>query len=209
MDTSIMKTFYFFESKIFEIEHKGFFVEYNNFHLLFYTLLFKNYIQNGQYNQKLISFCPYLFKAIKRKLERKRKYCENEKDIPILDFLLKRQSINQINTSGSPRYSISKDEFVELFNKHQNNDLIKFSLSPHSMYTCSADYLKKCSDLAIQLNIPLHIHFCEDENEVEGIKKNYNMYPAEALNDLGLFKNKLFICKVCFIKNNYSWFTTN
>lgn len=93
------------------------------------------------------------------------------------------------------------DEFLELYNKNKDNDLVKFTVAPHSMYTCSKEYLKECSDLAIKLNVPLHIHFCEDENEVEGIKKNYNMNPAEALDDVGLFRNKLILAHGTFLND--------
>ena len=83
LDTSIMKMFSFFDSKIFEIEKKNFFVPYSKFHKLFYMILFKNYFMtndkmevdnvitnNINYNAKMIKHCPLLFKAIKRKIER-------------------------------------------------------------------------------------------------------------------------------------------
>lgn len=83
LDTSIMKMFSFFDSKIFEIEKKNFFVPYSKFHKLFYMILFKNYFMtndkmevdnvitnNINYNAKMIKQCPLLFKAIKRKIER-------------------------------------------------------------------------------------------------------------------------------------------
>ena len=46
---------------------------------------------------------------------RKLKYLSKEQDIPVLDFLLRRQSIYQINTQGEAKYSISQEEFIELF----------------------------------------------------------------------------------------------
>ena len=82
LDTSIMKMFSFFDTKIFEIENRNFFVPYSKFHKLFYIILFKNYFTNDKmeidnvvtsninYNSKMIKQCPLLFKAIKRKIER-------------------------------------------------------------------------------------------------------------------------------------------
>lgn len=76
IDTSIMKMFSFFDTKIFEIENKNFFIPYNKFHKVFYILLFENYILNNTneniivYNSKMVKKCPLLFKTIKRKIER-------------------------------------------------------------------------------------------------------------------------------------------
>ena len=62
------------------------------------------------------------------------------------------------------------DDFLRLYNLYKNDPLIKFSIAPHAFYTCSREYLKKCSDLALQYNLPFHIHFSENENEVQQIK---------------------------------------
>lgn len=91
------------------------------------------------------------------------------------------------------------NELMDLYNKYNDNELINFSITPHSMYTCSGDYLKECSELALKLNIPYHIHFCENMEEVDGIKKQYNCLPVEALKKLDLFKNKLILAHGTFI----------
>ena len=36
-----------------------------------------------------------------------------------------------------------------------------------SEYTCSEEYLTKCSELASKLNLPIHIHYCENKSEIE------------------------------------------
>jgi len=91
------------------------------------------------------------------------------------------------------------EEFLELYNKYNNNKLIKFTVSPHSFYTCSKDYLKKCSDLAFDLNIPLHIHFSENIDEVNKINLDYNLDPVDVLEEVGFFKNKLILAHSTFI----------
>ena len=90
-------------------------------------------------------------------------------------------------------------EFKELYNKYKNDNLIKLSVAPHALYTCSKEYLKRCSRLALELNLPYHIHFCENDNEANGIKKQYRKDPVDALEELGLFKNKLILAHTTII----------
>ena len=91
--------------------------------------------------------------------------------------------------------------YMNAYNKYNNHPLINFSVAPHSLYTCSKEYLKRCSDFALQLNVPIHIHFCENENEVNGIKSNYNMDPVDALESVGLLRNKLILAHGTFISD--------
>lgn len=73
IDTSIVRMFSFFDGKISDIEGKSFFIGYYKFHRMFYVLMFQNYFSKEDetsLNKKMISYCPLLFKAIKRKIER-------------------------------------------------------------------------------------------------------------------------------------------
>ena len=50
-----------------------------------------------------------------------------------------------------------------LYNKHKNDELLSFAVTPHGLYTCSKEYLKLCEELATELNLPIHVHFVMDE----------------------------------------------
>lgn len=91
------------------------------------------------------------------------------------------------------------ETFLKLYEENKNNPLISFSIAPHAFYTCSKDYLKKCSDLALKLNLPFHIHFCENKGEVEKIEKAYQKDPVDALEEVGLLRNKLILAHATFI----------
>lgn len=99
-----------------------------------------------------------------------------------------------INKTGEEQL----DEFLRVYNKYKNEELISFSVSPHAFYTCSKDYLKKCAKYGEELNLPVHIHFCENEGEVSGIKDEYNT-PFEALKETGLLDSKLILAHATFI----------
>ena len=85
------------------------------------------------------------------------------------------------------------EEFKDLVEKNQGNELLTFTVTPHSMYTCSKEYLKECKKIADEFHLPIHMHYCENQAEVEGIRKDYGKSPAEALQELGFLENKLIL----------------
>ena len=75
------------------------------------------------------------------------------------------------------------EELQDLLEKYQGkNENISFSIGIHGLYTSSPDYVKKATDLARKYNLNIHMHFCENKEEVETIKKVYGVsYPAQVL----------------------------
>lgn len=94
------------------------------------------------------------------------------------------------------------EEFKQLLEENKAEELITFAVAPHAFYTCSKEYLKSCSDLALKLNLPLHIHFCETEDEVKGIEESYQKDPVRALEEVGMLRNKLILAHATFIDKN-------
>ena len=94
------------------------------------------------------------------------------------------------------------DEFIKLYEENKKDKLITFSVSPHALYTCNHDYLTKCSELASKLDLPIHIHYCENKDEIEGILEQYNKSPLSVLIDTGLINNKLILAHATFIDDD-------
>lgn len=94
------------------------------------------------------------------------------------------------------------EEFRELVKNNQGNDLLTFTVTPHSMYTCNEEYLKECGRVASELNLPIHIHYSENEKEVEGIINDYQMSPAKALEKIGYLNHKLILAHGTFISED-------
>lgn len=67
---------------------------------------------------------------------------------------------------------------------------IKIEVAPHSPYTCSGTYLKDATELALELDVPLHIHLSESLFEVEESMKHIGKSPIENVRDLGVFRAK-------------------
>ncbi len=91
------------------------------------------------------------------------------------------------------------EELKELYNEYKDNELIYFSVAPHALYTCNLEYLKKCSKLASDLNLPVHMHYLENEQEIIDIEKIYKMKPIEVLKKSGLINNKLILAHCTFL----------
>lgn len=94
------------------------------------------------------------------------------------------------------------DEFIKLYEANKDDELITFSVSPHALYTCNHEYLTKCSELATKLNLPVHIHYCENRDEIEGTLEQYNKSPLSVLIDTGLVNNKLILAHATFIDDD-------
>lgn len=73
----------------------------------------------------------------------------------------------------------------ELLNNFRRHPLIKIAVSPHTLYTCSPETIKKCIHLSEKYEAKLHLHLSENKEEVAEIFKKYGKTPAELLYQLG------------------------
>lgn len=73
-------------------------------------------------------------------------------------------------------------ELEEVIKKYKQ-DTISFNVGIHGLYTSNEKYVKKCIQFAKEKDLPVHIHFCENEQEREDIKRDYNVKsPVEVIN---------------------------
>ena len=73
-------------------------------------------------------------------------------------------------------------ELEELIERYKQ-DTISFNVGIHGLYTSNEKYVKKCIKFAKKKNLPIHMHFCENQQEREDIKKAYNVKsPVEVIN---------------------------
>ena len=73
------------------------------------------------------------------------------------------------------------DELKALIEKH-HEETISFNVGIHGLYTSNEEYVKKCVGFAKQQNLPIHMHFCENQQEREDIKRDYNVKnPADVI----------------------------
>lgn len=79
----------------------------------------------------------------------------------------------------------------QLINKYKNTELIKVSLAPHAIYTCSAKNLLKIKDISEENNIPVQLHLSETQKEFDNSMKEYGKSPVAYINSLGLLNSRL------------------
>ena len=94
-----------------------------------------------------------------------------------------------------------EDRIQTFLNLYQNNKnpLVTFCVSIHGLYTSNMNYLKRCSNLAKELQLPIHMHYCENEQEIEDIQNIYHKKPLEVLKESTLTDNKLILAHATYI----------
>lgn len=71
---------------------------------------------------------------------------------------------------------------LEKLIEENNYDTISFNAGIHGLYTSNEQYVKKCIKLAEEKNLPVHMHFCENQQEREDIKREYKVEsPVEVI----------------------------
>ncbi|MBI4770692.1 MAG: amidohydrolase family protein, partial [Chloroflexi bacterium] len=75
-------------------------------------------------------------------------------------------------------------EFIQSWKGHP---LIVPSVAPHAPYTCTAEILRACAELAAEFDVPLHTHLSETALEVENSRKEHGMPVIPWVKKHGLF----------------------
>lgn len=65
-------------------------------------------------------------------------------------------------------------ELKELIEKYKDNK-ITFNAGIHGLYTCNKEYMIECVKFAKDNSLPIHMHFCENEQEREDIISDYKV----------------------------------
>ncbi|MFV9510658.1 amidohydrolase family protein [Tepidibacillus sp. LV47] len=84
---------------------------------------------------------------------------------------------------------------------NQANGKIRVMISPHSAYTCSPDFIKEAVAVAKELNLPIHIHMAETEQEVKQNIEQYGTRPVEHLYHLGVFDQPTLVAHAVHVNH--------
>lgn len=128
--------------------------------------------------------------------------CENEcakaaKDAGVRAFMGKCITDTDLYTDAYESY---KRAFEEKDN--YESDLLKFVLSPHSVYACSPTLLKQISEEAQKRNMLKHIHLSESDKEVADCLAEYGKTPVELLDSIGFLDDKTIAAHCVKMVNN-------
>jgi 5-methylthioadenosine/S-adenosylhomocysteine deaminase len=78
--------------------------------------------------------------------------------------------------------------FIEAWKGHE---LITPAIAPHAPYTTTDDILIDVRDLALEMDVPIHIHLSETAMEVTDAKRDFGAPPISYVDRLGLTEAKL------------------
>jgi 5-methylthioadenosine/S-adenosylhomocysteine deaminase len=83
------------------------------------------------------------------------------------------------------------DKGLELHDQYRNDAMINTVFAPHAPYTVSDQPLEHIQTLAEELDIPIHIHVHETEDEIIKSHEQYQGRPLQRLEKLGLVTPRL------------------
>ncbi len=87
-------------------------------------------------------------------------------------------------------YASSADEYISkglmVHDEHKNEALISTAFAPHAPYTVSDAALKRVRTYADELDVPVHMHVHETDDEIAQSMASFGRRPLQRLNDLGL-----------------------
>jgi len=75
---------------------------------------------------------------------------------------------------------------LALRDQQRDQALVSFCLAPHAPYTVSDDTFRQVATLAAELDLPVHVHLHETQDEVQRSLQQHGVRPVERLRRLGL-----------------------
>lgn len=91
------------------------------------------------------------------------------------------QTVNDVGNLQGERIEKLKNLVENYKNRY---DLITLNVGIHGLYTTGEKTVRKLIEYAKENELPIHMHYCENQKEVEDIKANYNVEsPVEVLKE--------------------------
>ncbi len=101
------------------------------------------------------------------------------------------ESILKFPTPDAQSYEESLEYTRNFIERWKDHPLIVPAVAPHAPYTCTEDILQKATDLAVEYDVPLHIHLAETQSEVENSRNEHGMPVIPYVKKLKLFDAKV------------------
>ncbi|MFN7034823.1 MAG: amidohydrolase family protein [Bellilinea sp.] len=101
------------------------------------------------------------------------------------------QTVLKFPTPDAQSYEESLAYARDYIQRWKNHPLIIPAVAPHAPYTCTDEILRACAQLAIEMDVPLHIHLSETAQEVENMRREQGMPVIPFVKKLGLLDAKV------------------
>jgi 5-methylthioadenosine/S-adenosylhomocysteine deaminase len=93
----------------------------------------------------------------------------------------------------------------EFIKKWKDHPLIVPAVAPHAPYSCTPEILKACAKLAIEFDVPLHIHISETSFEVETMRNENGMPVVPYIKKQGVLEAKVIAAHCVHIDKGEMW----
>ena len=101
------------------------------------------------------------------------------------------ESILKFPTPDAHSYEESLAYARDYIQRWKNHPLIVPSIAPHAVYTTTEDILRDCASIAVEYDVPLHIHIAETSFEVENLRREEGMPVVPYIKKLNLLDAKV------------------
>ncbi len=101
------------------------------------------------------------------------------------------QSILKYPTPDAASYDEGLRLTQDFITRWSGHKLIVPAIGPHAAYTATPEMLKECTRLALDYDVPIHIHVAETAQEVEEHRARYEMPIVPWIKKQGLFEAKV------------------
>src|SRR3954447_21620879 len=101
------------------------------------------------------------------------------------------QTVLRFPTPDAASYEDSLARARDLLQRGRGHPLIVPAPAPHAPYTCTPEILRACAELAVEFDVPLHIHLSETVQEVEDSRRVRGMPVVPWVKKQGLLDAKV------------------
>src|SRR5579871_5194202 len=85
------------------------------------------------------------------------------------------QTVLRFPTPDATSYEDSLARARDFIERWRGHELIVPGPAPHAPYTCNAEILRACAELAVEFDVPLHTHLAETALEVDESRRTHGM----------------------------------
>jgi 5-methylthioadenosine/S-adenosylhomocysteine deaminase len=101
------------------------------------------------------------------------------------------QTVLRFPTPDATSFEESLARARDFIGRWRGHPLIVPGPAPHAPYTCTPEILRACAELAVEFDVPLHIHLAETTQEVEQSRRVNGMPVVPWVKKHGLFDAKV------------------
>jgi 5-methylthioadenosine/S-adenosylhomocysteine deaminase len=101
------------------------------------------------------------------------------------------QTIIRFPTPDAPSYDHSLGRLRDFIQRWKGHRLVVPAVGPHAAYTSTTDMLQACASVALEFDVPLHIHLAETAQEVEDHRAEFGMPIVPWVKKQGIFDAKV------------------